>query len=133
MTNPIELQPLIEGEPELVMRGVLSVLQGKKFEGKISSDTLDDFQKLVSVCAGRKAQATDFGKDVQQKATDKCIIRNVAFIAANKKLITKKDFAKRVKDLGLDDLAKEVGDMITEVGKKIQEKESEDILGLFEE
>lgn len=132
MTNPIELQPLIEGEPELVMRGVLSVLQGKKFKGKISSGVLNDFHKLVSGCAGRKAQTAAFGKEIQQKATDKCIIRNVAFVAAQNNMISKKDISKRIKDLGLDDLAKEVGDMIAGVGKKIREKEAEDILGLFE-
>ncbi len=133
MTNPLELQPLLDDEPEIVMRGVLSVLQGKKFDGKLSQQTIDDFRKLVSVCAGPKAQTAKLGKGVQQSATDKCIVRNAAFIAADKGLITKEDFAKRIKDLGLDDLAKEVGGMVAEVKKKIEAKEADDILGLFEE
>jgi len=128
MTDPIKLELLISSEPELVLKNVLEAISGKPYEKPLDMKAVRDFVGFVKYCAGPKSMTAGLG----QEATDKCVLTQAIHAIAANKLLTKNEVEKRIGEIGLDGLAKEVGKAIEKTERMVKEREASEILKIFE-
>jgi len=128
MTDPVKLELLISSEPELVLKSVLEAISGKPYEKPLDMKVVKDFVGFVKYCAGPKSMTAGLG----QEATDKCVLTQAIHAIAANKLLTKNEVEKRISEIGLEGLVKEVGKAIEKAEAMIKEKETSELLKAFE-